>query len=254
MTIFKHFPFMPSRLAVLLLALAGASAALAENPAGLRLYAHTLEHREASEAMELVELVLSEAGTVELQRGGNTLVVRDRPVVVEQLQALLTEFDRPPRDVELEIHVLRAGPGRVPGDPAAWKDGGPKLNEPPAELVERLRGLLRYDSYELLARAELTPQEGEEVEYALGDDYGVSFRLGSVLAEQRLKLHGFRITQVPPHGTNKTRQLEPKELIHTNLNLWLGRVFALVLAQDGANREALMVAITCHPKKDEEKP
>ncbi|NJL28491.1 MAG: CHAD domain-containing protein, partial [Thermoanaerobaculia bacterium] len=145
------------------------------------------------------------------------------------------------------VHQLRVGIRRLRSALRSFQGWAPA---PPAELVGKLRGLLRYDSYELLAKASLDSREGQEITYALGDDYGVSFRLGSVLAGQRLKLQGFRIVQKPAQGTNKGRRLEPKELIHTNLNLWMDRIFTLVLAQDDSSGEALMVAISCRPTQE----
>lgn len=245
--------FSARRAGVVWLVLAACSAAASAQAAGqltAGLFAYTLEHRTAGEAMELVELALSDGGTVELQPGSNTLVVRDRPEVLARVAKLLAELDRPPRDLKLEIQMLRAGPRRVSGSPEAWAKGNPIPEQPPAELIGRLRGLLRYDSYELLAKASLDSREGQEITYSLGDDYGVSFRLGSILAGQRLKLRSFRIVQTPAQGTNKGRRLEPKELIHTNLNLWMDRTFTLVLAQDAKSGEALMVAISCRPAQE----
>ena len=38
---------------------------------------------------------------------------------------------------------------------------------------------------------------------------------------------------------------EPKELIHTNLNLWLSKPMILGLARTESSTEALMVILTC---------
>jgi hypothetical protein len=57
-------------------------------------------------------------------------------------------------------------------------------------------------------------------------------------------LQGFRILKQNPNP-NKGRRLEPEELFQGTLNLWMDRPFTLVLTQDKARHEALMVAISC---------
>lgn len=212
---------------------------------GLRVYAHTLKHRSTSEVLAVVRPLLSARGTVQEQPGTNTLVIRDQSQVVGRVIAVIAALDQPPSGLRLDIQVLRAGPRRNGVSPPV-PDQGLAGSDLPAELVERLRGLLRYDHYQVLARAEVISQEGEEVTYSLGQGYDVNFHLGSVLAGQRLKLEGFRILKKVRNPANKTRWLAPRELFHATLNLWMDRPFTLVLAQEEGSREALMVAITCH--------
>ena len=52
------------------------------------------EHQEAREAMPLLYPLLSEQGTVELQPGGNTLVVRDRGEVLRKLLPVLQDYQK----------------------------------------------------------------------------------------------------------------------------------------------------------------
>lgn len=218
-------------------------------PTMVRVYAHTLEHQKAADAMALVRPLLSPRGTVEEQVRANTLVVRDVASVVQRVAVALERFDSPPEELRFQIQVLKAGPKRrsVISPPQST---GPEI-EISAELVERLRGLLRYEDYRVLAEAGMTSQEGEQVVYSLGDGYDVSFRLGSVLGGQRLKLEGFRIRE-KTQSTSKGPQLPPKELFHATLNLWLDKPFTLVLAQDEARKEALMIAISCHREASDE--
>ncbi len=206
-------------------------------------YAHTFRHQQASDAIALVRLVLSPTGSVELQPAGNSLVVRDRVARIAHIQRLLGQFDHPLQDLRFEINVLRAG-GSSASPVGA---GGSGKNTLPADLVARLKDLLRYESYELLARTELSLKEGEAVTYALGDRYSVSFRPGTILADRRMRLQDFEILQRSPESANKSRRLEPHRLVQTHLNLWMDQVFVLAVAQKdgGANDGVLMVAITC---------
>ncbi len=234
-----------TRVAIFGALLVSASAvAVAEGPedagSGMRVYAYTLKHQPAHEALALIRPLLTARGTVEVQPGGNTLVIREARSALARLTRVLAEFDHPPEELRFDIRIVRAGPRRSVISPPE-PDSGPL----PENLAGRLRELLRYDDYRVLAEAGITSQEGEEVTYDLGGTYSVSFRSGTVMAGQRVKLEGFRIVKHAENATNKTRQLKPRELFHATLNLWLGRPFNLVLAQDESRQEALMVAISC---------
>ncbi len=223
--------------------------------AELRVYAYTLKHQQAHEALTLLRPLLSTRGTVEVQPGGNTLVIRETPAVIAHLSRLLPQFDRPLEDLRFDIRIVRAGPKRhgiSPPQPEAAED--PELagaEQLPEVLAKRLREYLRYDEYRVLAAAGVTSREGEEVTYALGESFSVSFRPAAVLAGRRVKLEDFRIVQKAQNPAVKSRQLEPRELFHATLNLWLDRPFNLVLAQDETRQEALMVAISCRRENGE---
>ncbi len=207
----------------------------------MRVYAHTLKHQQAHEALALIRPLLTARGTVEVQPGDNTLVIREARPALGRLVRVLAEFDHPPEQLRFDIRIVRAGPKHNVVSPPASESEGPL----PEELAARLRELLRYDDYQVLAEAGLTTLEGEEVTYAFGQTYSVSFRSGTVMAGQRVKLEGFRILKQVKNPAVKGRQLEPRELFHATLNLWMGRPFNLVLAQDESRQEALMVAISC---------
>ncbi len=167
------------------------------------------------------------------------MMVDDLPVI----QA----FESKPRDLRFDVQVLRAGTPAA-GTPAAGTPAGGA--EPRAELSEgivgKLRGVLRYDDYQVLAEAAGTSREGEDTSFALGEGYQVSFKLGEVLAGDRLRLEGFRVTR-QLRTADKTRQLPPRDLFHATVNLWMTKPLTLVLAQDETSREALVIAITCRP-------
>lgn len=213
---------------------------------GLEVHAHTLRHRQVSEVVPLLRPHLSQHGTVEEQPASNTLVVRDTPTVLARVQRLIASLDRPPAALRFEIQLVRATP-----------DGGTRpvaAGEVPPEVAERLRKLLRYDHYEVLANAGVAAREGQAVTYSLSDTYHVSFRPGSTVDGHHLRLEGFRIVKQPPQ-TNKGRRLPPRELFGATLNLRLGRPLTLVLAeapgQEGTSEEGLMVAIVCHREDDD---
>ncbi len=150
-------------------------------------------------------------------------MVRDAPSSIEQIRRLLNAFDVPPEEIRFDIRVVQAGPKRAVISPPSAEVA---LDE---ELAARLRGLLRYEDFRVLAQAALTSRAGEQVEYALGDDYDVAFRLVSVVEGRRVKLEGFRVVRRPPRAVDKSRQLPPQQLFQATLNLWLDKPFTLVL-------------------------
>ncbi len=185
-----------------------------------------LNHQTAAEAVSLVYPYLSAEGTVELRPGGNVLVVRDTRAVIDEIAALLRDFDRPAQSMQLEIQIVTAGSSEV---------GESGLSP---ELVSRLQKLLRYRSYQLVATSSVDASEGWDVVSDLGPDYEVDFRLGLVGADRRIKLHGFRVLR--REGDSDT-----KALIHTNLNLQLDKPMVLGLARTEESEHALMVVLHC---------
>ncbi|HWM91620.1 MAG TPA: hypothetical protein VN493_12710 [Thermoanaerobaculia bacterium] len=195
----------------------------------LVLHAFTLKHRPATDAIQRVFPLLSKQGTVELQPATNTLVIRDTPSALSRIIPVLRAYDHPSRPLTLEIYIVRAL--RSPVSPPGPSD----LPEP---LVSRLRAMLPYDTYLVQAQARLSSREGEAVTYALGGEYEVSFRLGTIVDGQRVRLSGFRILR----RTEERRA--GSSLIHTNLNLPLEQTTSFGLARTETSTEALMVVLT----------
>ncbi len=185
-----------------------------------------LRHRAAIEALQQVDGLLTARGTVELQPSENTLVIRDTAAAVKAIVARLRDFDRPPRPIRLEIQIVRAG--EPPESPSS-----PRLAP---ELERRLRELLRFETFRLLAQAGLEMHEGEPIAYEFGSDYQVRFEPGTLAEDGQLRLRDFIVAR----GTAE----EATPLIHTNLNLALARPMVLGLAQTESSEKALMVVLT----------
>lgn len=197
----------------------------------LVLHAFTLQHRSAAEAIQLVFPLLSKKGTVELQPATNTLSIRDTPAALSRIIPVLRGYDHPSRPLVLDIYIVWATRPMVSGAP-------PDRSDLPEPLVSRLRALLPYDVYRVQAQARLSSREGEAVTYALGGEYEVSFRLGTVVAGPRVRLSNFRILRrTEEHRTGAA-------LIHTNLTLPLEQTTSFVLTRKEESREALMLVLT----------
>lgn len=197
------------------------------------LHAYALKHQRASEAVSLVHPLLSPRGTVELQPGGNTLVIRDTPAALARILPVLRGFDHPSRRLQLELFIVRASRSQT----------SPRVltSDLPEQLTVRLRQILPYEMYRLEAQAQLGILEGESVSFDLGQEYQVSFRMGTLLGDGRVKLTDFRIGRRSPKKAG---------LIHTHLNLWVDQTMSLGLAKSEESRQALMVVLTMRSQVD----
>jgi hypothetical protein len=224
-------PHVRRTLAALLWAIALAPALLAQPsgvPEDLVLHAYTFKHQPAAEALELVHPLLSKRGTVELQPGDNTLVVRDVPAAIKRIVPVLLAYDHPPQPLGLEIIIVRASR-------SASAAAAPRSSLPEG-LTRRLRAMLPYDNYDIQARAYLSTTEGQSVTYGMGKEFEVSFKLGTLIDERRIRLSDFQVARRAPSGTQRP-------LIQTTVNLWLEQPMSLGFARNEASREALMVVL-----------
>ncbi len=155
-------------------------------------------------------------------------------VIVPELRA----FDHEPQTLRLHVQVVQAFQGAAAAAQAVPLSTPGQLS--PA-LVRRLRDLLRYDSYVLHADVHLDVREGEEALYELGSLYTVGFKLGAVVGEKRLKLNNFRIAR---RATTGAFPKPEKQLLGTNLNLWLDKTLILGLARDESAADALMLVVS----------
>lgn len=233
-----HLPRTVPLLLSLAIALSGAPAAAqpakeAEREENLQVYAYTLRHKPAAEALVLIRPLLSRRGTVELQPRNNTLVVRDSLAALGRIVPALRVYDRPPEDLRVKVMIVRADSRPV---------AAPGVEKLPAWLEDRLRELLRWDYYQVLAQAHLDTREGQSLTHELGELYGVSFRMGTLLQDERLKLHDFKLWR---SGAGNG-----KYLLEAALHLWLHKPKVVGLANSESSDHALMVVLTCERRPE----
>ncbi|MDP9120932.1 MAG: hypothetical protein M3O15_06100 [Acidobacteriota bacterium] len=197
----------------------------------LILHAYTLRYQSAGDAQPLINSLLSPRGTVELQPGGNTLVIRDTSTALNRILPVLRSYDHAVQPVRVEILLVKAS--RVVVSPPVGH------SDLPESLTRRLRQMLSFENFETQAQAQLSSQEGQVVTYDMGEDFEVNFRIGTVLDERRVKLYDFQVLRRINH---KALGL----LLHTHLNLYLDQTLSLGLARSEASREALLVVLTVH--------
>jgi len=216
-------------LASLLVAVFLAGALAAQGADDLALHAFAFKYRQAGEALSLVSPLLSQRGTVELQPGTNTLVIRDTNAALNRILPLLRTYDHPLRRVAMDLYIVRASRSQV--SPPITRSNLPDT------LTRKLRALFTYDSFDVQAQAQLSSVEGQSVTYAVADDYRVSFRNGTLSADQQLGLADFHIQ----HRTSRGAMVP---LAYYNaVSLRLDQPTTLGLAKSESSPEALLFVL-----------
>jgi hypothetical protein len=217
--------------------LAPAAALRAQPPeAELVAYVYALRHQAAGDALGLVRPLLSPRGTVELRPAANTLVLRDTAASLERILPVLVAFDHQPRPVDVELWLVRATGPKVPVSPPR----PPLPSTVPAGQLVALSKHLPYEQYALIGSGSVRGGEGEKMTFRVGGNYAVRFRLGTVVADQRLRLNDFEVVLLPDNG-------DAVPLLKSQLNLWLGRTMVLALSSGDQSASALMVVVRCRP-------
>ena len=224
-----------------LLATAGVGPAAAQVsgiPSGiddLRLLVFPLRYQPGNEALAMVGTLLSPRGTVEFDARSNRIVVRDNLAVLSRVAPALANFDHPLEDLRLEVKIIQAGPRQVGEHDTGLSPG----------LMRELSKLLvhyQFESYQLMAFVDLLAKEGAEVQHQIGNQFRISFKVGTVLQDRRLRLANFRVARA-------TAAPAERPLLATNLTPWLDKTMILGLAKEEGSRSALLVAVTCRKAK-----
>lgn len=203
----------------------------------LLLESFRFEHQPASEALSLIEPLLSSRGTVSVDREKNTVLVRDHPSVVGQMRPLLEEFDHPRRTFRLEVYLLRARRG---GDEAEGDASRRVRSSLPPEIADSLGDLLAFRHYESLGSASLVAREGQTVVRDVGSRHRLSFRAGTILLNQRLPLHSFELSGERATGA-------ARRLFHADLNLKNDKALLLTVSADRQSQSGVVLALRWRP-------
>ena len=155
------------RLAVFALVLAVVLPAFAGSHLDTRVF--VLRHRSASEAGRMVERMLSDEGSLTVQPGQRRLTVQDRAEVVRRVARFLQQFDAAPPEFRVRISLFRASNGNKK---QAARPSDPSLDP---GMLEKMRRMFRYDSFELLGWSVVRGEPGGELGVGLNDRYRVVF-------------------------------------------------------------------------------
>ena len=205
-----------------------APASAAEPAGAVRLMVFSLERQTVFEALTVVRPLLSVQGSVELDPNHNTISVRDNLAALSRVATAIRAFDRESLPVKIGVSLILAQVARISPVP-------PDLGIEP-DLLTRLRQLMRFNSFSLLAHGEITSREGEAVVYDMAQGYRLNFELGSVGDGKRIRLSGFRMVRALPGQPEH-------ELVRSVVNLGRDQPLILGLTRDEASDRALMLVL-----------
>lgn len=201
----------------------------AAEPAGaVRLMVFSLERQTVFEALTVVRPLLSVQGSVELDPNHNTISVRDNLAALSRVATAIRAFDRESLPVRIDVSLILAETAKIsPARPATGIA---------PDLLARLRQLLRFENFSLLARSQISSFEGEAVVYDMAQGYRLNFELGSVGDGKRIRLSGFRMVRALPGQPEH-------ELVRSVVNLGRDQPLILGLTRDEASDRALMLVL-----------
>ena len=188
----------------------------------------SLQRRSVFDALTLVRPLLSVQGSVELDPSHDTISVRDNLSALNRVAIAIRAFDREIRPVRISVQLIRAETAKISPAPSDVGIG--------QELLVRLRQLLRFQHFSLIAHGQVDSREGETVVYEMAQGYRLSFELGSVADGKRIRLAGFRMVRELP------KQPE-RELVRSVVQLGLDQPLILGLTRDEAADRALMLVL-----------
>ena len=217
------------------------SPAVAQEEPGAR--AFEIRHRALTDAAELVEALLSDEGSMTLKPRLKTLVVRDTPTVLDQVDEMIAGWDLPPRRVDVTLSLFI---GRRPETPEgnAVTDSR-SISQEVRGVMETIGDFTVWTSYEPLGTQVLRGREGSEVSAMVTDTLGVRLTIGSVeddvIALERLTLQ--ETIRDPSTGAVRV-----EDRYAAALAVDAGKMTLVVAAKKPDSPQALFLALWAEPR------
>ncbi len=220
-------------------ALLGGPAAAGDTDEPVLARVFEVRHRPLADAAELVGTLLSEDGKVSLQPRLKTLVVEDRASVLDRVESLLESFDLPPRNIELTLTLFM-------GTDRSREEAGrlavpPFVSDEVVEAMEKIRVLMKWNSYEVLGSRSVNGIEGGKVSATLSDDYRVVFEVDSVNESQRkVRFRSFSVQKIirTADGTVRHQDIYTADMVSP-----LGRLYLVGAASAPEADKALFLTL-----------
>jgi len=222
--------------------LAGATALRAQEP-GLATKTFTARYKGVDEIVALIQPVVSDRGTYAVQPRIKSVTVTDTPDRIRRMEALIADFDVPPRGIHLVFQLMRAEEGK----PAA-QDPAPRrrMGLPPAVIQD----LTKWGVITQIGSASIATAEMEGGALAMGAEHRVRFSMGSVSADLGvIRMDRFVLEKV---GRDDAGGEGARPLMDLVLNLKDGRTTVLGATGSQDSKQALFVSITATLDEQEE--
>ena len=117
----------------------------------------------------------------------NTMTLTAPPDVHAAVRALISEYDQPPRGINIEFYLLK-GRRKENGTP-------PSLPEDISGIIGEVASLTAFKSFELMASPQVRTQEGNGISISGGNQPYHEIQIKSLRLQKdgRLQVHGFQI-------------------------------------------------------------
>jgi hypothetical protein len=213
-------------------------------PAGpIQARAYEVRYKALADAAELVGSVLSQAGSVTMQPRLKTLIVQDRPEVLDRVATLLRSFDLPPRNVEVTLSLFLGTDRR--DDEAGRQVSSAGVTREVRGVTETLGDVTKWNAYEPLGSRSVTGAEGAKVTANLSDDYRVVFEVESVQGPQgAVKFRSFSLQKVTKGADGERTE----DLITTAIVIPAGRLLVVGAAKGPESKKALFLTVQARPR------
>lgn len=210
---------------LVMLALAAVAAGAVEERA------FQMRYRSASDALAVVEPLLTAEGTVLLQPRANTLVVRDVPRALNKAALALAMWDQAPFTYRITVKLYLASTAQRPG----WTS-----TDPAPELGPDFSDLFHFTSYTVLDELAFVSQEGSSVEASAGERYTLRFKLRTQPGRpERVVLNPFELVRRHDAGTPPPS----RPVVRSTVNLQIGQTVVLAAARSEQAGQVLLAVV-----------
>ncbi len=84
-----------------------------------------IHYSDAGDLKNAVQAILSEEGKVSVNSASNSLIVKDRPKVLEQVRTLIARLDKKPKNIRISVEFIEESRLKELGVDVRWRVGGP---------------------------------------------------------------------------------------------------------------------------------
>jgi type II/III secretion system protein len=202
----------------------------------------TVRFKDVNDVYLLIEPLLSQRGSVQMQPRLRTLAVTDDEETLKKIEAMIQSYDLPPKSVSVALQLILAT--------AAEK--------PPETISPRIRGVIqklneistKWSDYRLLGSTTVPCSEGEKASAELGEDYRISFAVDYASDAQKL----VRFKRLVLDRRDRSRDAESSEatytrVLDTTLNLKEDKLYIFGASKMEGSSRALFMTISASTQR-----
>lgn len=221
--------------------IAGGSVAAADEPLSAR--AFEVRYRNLSDAADLISPLLSDEGSLTLRPRLKRLVIQDTEAVLDRVAALLSDFDLPPKNVEITLSLFLGRDQREESGGTETAHG--VFSKEVRGVIETLGDFTKWTAYEPLGSRSVTGVEGGRVEAHLSEEYRVIFTVNAVHESQgTVKFDSFALQRLSRDSQGREAV---DELYKTGMVLNVGRLHVVGAASGADSKRALFLTVQVEP-------